>query len=179
MHYIFTGVNHPTSVNYTFCDDEYSNPSDRASPISQGVIKGVIFSPNYDNGDISDLEKCELSITTNINENRNSFTTLKLLPKNDISGDICLLEMISVSGYDRIVNGDCKEVNVTTSGTDNTLKLGKQLQSKPSFHITYKGRVCITQKFWSVSGWKTNCLEKSGEIVAYHYIKEFKLRPCL
>ena len=152
MHYIFTGVNHPTSVNYTFCDDEYSNPSDRASPISQGVTKGVIFSPNYDNGDIRDFEKCELSITTSINGNRNSFTTLKLLPENDISGDICLLEMVRVSGYDRIVNGDCKEVNVTTGATDITLKLGKQFQSKPSFHITYKGRVCITQKLWSVTG---------------------------
>ena len=104
MHYNFTGVHHPTSVNYTFCNDEYSNPSDRASPISHGVIKGVIFSPNFDNGDISDIEKCELSITTNINGNRNSFTTLKLVPENDISGDICLLEMVRVNRYDRIVN---------------------------------------------------------------------------
>ena len=163
-----------------FCNDEYSNSSDRASPISQGVIEGVVLSPNYDNGDISDLEKCELSITTNINENRNSFTTLKLLPKNDISGDICLLEMISVSGYDRIVNGDCKEVNVTTSGTDITLKLVEQLQFKPSFHITYKGRVCVMQKIvsgkhQSFCGWKTKCVDKSEVIVASHYTKDFKL----
>ena len=151
MHYNFTGVNHPTSVNYTFCDDEYSNPSDRASSISHGVIKGVIFSPNYDNGDISDIEKCELSITTNIDGNRNSFTTLKLVPENDISGDVCLLEMVNVSGYDRIVNGDCKEVNVIAGATDITLKLGKQLQSKPSFHITYKGRVCIMQKMFQAN----------------------------
>ena len=144
MHYNFTGVNHPTSVNYTFCNDNYSNPSDRASSVSQGVIKGVIFSPNYENRDITDIEKCELSITSNINGNRNSFTTLKLVPENDISGDVCLLEMVSVSGYDRIVNGDCKELNVTAAATDITLKLSKQLQSKPSFHITYKGRVCIT-----------------------------------
>ena len=95
--YIFTGVNHPTSVNNTFCDDEYSNPSDRASSVSHGVIKGVIFSPNYDNGDMRDIEKCELGITTNINGNRNSFTTLKLVPENDISGDVCLLEMVGVS----------------------------------------------------------------------------------
>ena len=64
-------------------------------------------------GDIRKIEKCELSITTNFNGNRNSFTTLKLVPENDISGDICLLEMVRVNRYDRIVNGDCKEVNVT------------------------------------------------------------------
>ena len=151
MHYNFTGVNHPTSVNYTFCNDEYSNPSDRASPISHGVIKGVIFSPNYDNWDMRDIEKCELSITTNIDGNRNSFTTLKLVSENDISGDVCLLEMVGVSGYDRIVNGDCKEVNVTAGARDITLKLGKQLQSKPSFHITYKGRVCIMQKMFQAN----------------------------
>ena len=132
-----------------FCNDEYGNSSDRASSISHGVIKGMIFSPNYDNGDISDIEKCELSITTNIDGNRNSFTTLKLVPENDISGDICLLEMVSVRGYDTIVNGDCKEVNVTTSATDITFKLGKQLQSKPNFHITYKGRVCNYAKIVS------------------------------
>ena len=103
----------------------------------------MIFSPNYDNGDIGDFEKCKLSITTNLNGNRNSFATLKLVPENDISGGICLLEMVKVSGYDRIVNGDCKEVNVAAGATDITLKLVEQLQSKPSFHITYKGRVCI------------------------------------
>ena len=147
MHYNFTGVHHPTLVNYTFCDDKYSNPSDRASSVSHGVIKGMIFSPNYDNGDISDIEKCELSITTNLNGNRNSFITLKLVPENDISGDVCLLEMLS--GYDRIVNGDCKELNVTADAIDITLKLSKRLQSKPSFHITYKGRVCNYAKFVS------------------------------
>ena len=57
--------------------------------------------------------------------------------------------MVGVSGYDRIVNGDCKEVNVAAHATDVTFKLGKQLQSKPNFHITYKGRVCNYAKIVS------------------------------
>ena len=75
--------------------------------------------------------------------------------------------MVGVRGYDRIVNGDCKEVNVTAYATDITLKLGEQLQSKPNFYITGKLK--------SFCGWKTQCVEKSEVIVAYHYIKEFKL----